>query len=52
MVFNPQLNARIVAWLRQRPLGVRHGNGECWTHAEDALLAQRARTTRQQTRRV
>lgn len=51
MVFNPQLNARIVAWLRQRPLGVRHGNGECWTLAEDALLAQRARTSRQLTRR-
>lgn len=50
MVFNPQLNARIVAWLRQRPLGVRHGNGECWTLAEDALLAQRARTSRQLTR--
>ncbi len=50
MGVNTQLNARIVNWLRQRPLGVRHGDGECWTLAEDALLAQRARTSRQLTR--
>ena len=38
MTCHPELNGRIVAWLRQRPPGVRHGNGECWTLAEDALL--------------
>lgn len=51
MAIHPLLNARIVAWLRQRPLGVRHGDGECWTLAEDALRAQRARTSRDLTRR-
>lgn len=50
MTVHPALNRRIVDWLRQRPLGVRHGDGECWTLAEDALLAQHARTSRQLTR--
>ncbi|MDP3407884.1 hypothetical protein [Bosea sp. (in: a-proteobacteria)] len=49
MGYNASLNGRIVAWLLQRPLGVRHGNGECWTLAEDALLAQGARGSRQLT---
>lgn len=49
MTCHPELNGRIVAWLRQRRAGDRHGNGECWTLAEDALLASGARSSRQLT---
>jgi hypothetical protein len=49
MTCHPALNGRIVAWLRQRRVGSQHGNGECWTLAEDALLANSARSSRQLT---
>lgn len=51
MTVHTSLNARIVHWLRQRPLDTRHGNGECWSLAEDALRAVNARTSRQLTPR-
>lgn len=49
MAYDARLNARIVAWLQARPVGVAHGNGECWTLAEDALIYVGARTSRQLT---
>jgi hypothetical protein len=51
MAYDARLNARIVTWLRARPVGSAYGNGECWTLAEDALIQAGARTSRQLTPR-